>query len=78
MTWIYLSRLYELYHHLNHTLIFGVSLLFLSPKDTKSLRIDIQSTCLIGGAQNFQGGYRNGAIKIMDELICFVKKQTHA
>jgi len=40
-------RLYELYHHLNHTLIFG-------------------------------GGYRHGAIKIMNELICFVKKQTHA
>ncbi|KAI9603908.1 hypothetical protein KEM48_003884 [Puccinia striiformis f. sp. tritici PST-130] len=37
-------RLYELYHHLNHTLMFG-------------------------------GSYRHGAIRIMNELINFVKKQ---
>ncbi|KAA1072256.1 hypothetical protein PGT21_031205 [Puccinia graminis f. sp. tritici] len=40
-------RLYELYHHLNHTLIFG-------------------------------GGYRHGAIKIMNELIKFMRKETHS
>lgn len=38
-------RLYELYHHLNHTLIFG-------------------------------GSYRSGAIRIMNELIEFVKKNS--